>query len=120
MKFITFLALCSSTFGIKLEDHPAPSPLIIDPNWVDYPTANVVRVHEITNPKFNGNAATDFDLSKEPSCPSYMDHYNCNPCCVSLVPPALLVFLLMSTLFFPTSDMTYIPPFSTPTLPILK
>ena len=78
MKFIAIAALCSSTFGIKLQDHPAASPLIIDPNWVDYPTANVVRVHEITNPKFEGNAATDFDLSKEPSCPSYMDHYNCN------------------------------------------
>ena len=78
MKLIAYAALCSMTFGIKLQDHPAPSPLIIDPNWVDYPTANVVRVHEITNPKFNGNPATDFDLSKEPSCPSYMDHYNCN------------------------------------------
>ena len=78
MKFIALAALCSMTFGIKLQDHPAASPLIIDPNWEDYPTANVVRVHEITNPKFEGNTATDFDLSKEPSCPSYMDHYNCN------------------------------------------
>ena len=77
MKFLTYTALVSMTFGIKLQDHPAPSPLIIDPNWDSYPNKNVVRVHEITNPKFEGNAATDFDLSHEPSCPSYMAHYNC-------------------------------------------
>ena len=77
MKLLSFALLASVTFGIKIQDYPAPSPLIVDPNWVDYPTANVVRVNEITNPKFEGAAATDFDLSKEPSCPRYMDNYNC-------------------------------------------
>ena len=77
MKFFA-LATLAAVSGIKIQDYPAPSPLIVDPNWVDYPTANVVRVNQITNPKFEGNAATDFDLSKEPSCPRYMSNYNCH------------------------------------------
>ena len=75
MKFIAFLAL--SVSAIQIKDHPAPSALIIDPAWVDYPFKNVQR-QEITNGAFSGDAATDFDLSKEASCPSYLGHYNCN------------------------------------------
>ena len=74
MKFFAFLAAASA---IQIQDHPAPSALIIDKAWVDYPHKYVQRPHQITNPAFTGNAATDFDLSKEPSCPSYMKGYNC-------------------------------------------
>ena len=75
MKFFAFIALASAV-KISNEDHPAPSPLIIDPTWKDYPYKNVQRI-QITNPAFKGDAAKDFDLSKEPSCPSYMKGYNC-------------------------------------------
>lgn len=70
-------ALVALTSAVKISDHPAPSALVIDKNWVDYPFKNVQRPHQITNPAFGGDAKTDFDLSKEPSCPSYLGHYNC-------------------------------------------
>ena len=74
MKFFAFVA---ATAAVKISDQPAPSALVIDSAWVDYPFANVQRPHEITNKAFTGNAATDYNLSKEPSCPSYLGHYNC-------------------------------------------
>ena len=74
MKFFAFVA---TTAAVKISDQPAPSALVIDSAWVDYPFANVQRPHEITNKAFTGNAATDYNLSKEPSCPSYLGHYNC-------------------------------------------
>ena len=76
MKFFAFIALASAV-KISTQDQPAPSALVIDKNWVDYPFKNVQRPHQITNPAFTGKASTDFDLSKEPSCPSYMKGYNC-------------------------------------------
>ena len=75
MKFFAFIALASA-IQISNEDYPAASPLIIDAAWKDYPYKNVQR-QQITNPAFTGDAALDYNLSKEPSCPSYMKGYNC-------------------------------------------